>query len=508
MLGAGGGGADLAVGYTVRSALPSLLGEDGRRLIDDLGERLPEWTEDSFAGLLMNVAAGRIANRLDLGGVNFTVDAACGSSLAAVTLGVRELQSGLCDMAIVGGVDAIQNPFAYLCFAKTQALSPTGHCRPFDASADGIAISEGFAAVILKRLDDAERDGDRVYGVIRGVGAASDGRDRGLTAPRPEGQMLALRRAYAHARVSPAEVGLVEAHGTGTVAGDRAEIEALQTVFDEAGADRQCGARLGEVDDRPHEGDGRRGRAREGRPRAAPPGPPADPRGRRRPNPRVDFPTTPFYPNVEARPWLHDADAGPRHAAVSAFGFGGTNFHVVLEEHLDPLLPDAEACLDRWPAELLLWRADTGHELARALGETLAALDAGAEPALADLALTLAEAAAQGRADRPAAAIVAHDLDDLKAKLAAARGALGGAPAERLHTPNGVHVSLCSVRARGPGRLPLPRAGLAAGRHGPRAGHRLPGGPPRARAGRRGSPRPPPRAAEPLHHAAARLHRR
>ena len=137
----------------------------------------------------------------------------------------------------------VQNPFAYLCFCKTHALSPTGRCRPFDAEADGIAISEGVAAVVLKRLADAERDGDRIYAVIKGVGAASDGRDRGLTAPRPEGQMRALRRAYAQAGVSPATVGLVEAHGTGTVAGDRAELEALSTVFAEAGAGPAGGAR-------------------------------------------------------------------------------------------------------------------------------------------------------------------------------------------------------------------------------------------------------------------------
>ncbi len=187
----------------------------------------------------MNVAAGRIANRFDLGGANYTVDAACASSLAAVNLAVRELQTGTSDMVVVGGIDTIQNPFAYLCFSKTQALSPTGRCRPFDAEADGIAISEGFAAVVLKRLADAERDGDRIYAVIQGVGAASDGRDRSLTAPRPEGQMRALRRAYAQAGFSPATVGLVEAHGTGTVAGDRAEVEALSAVFSEAGAARQ-----------------------------------------------------------------------------------------------------------------------------------------------------------------------------------------------------------------------------------------------------------------------------
>ncbi len=448
MFGAGGGGGDLAVGYTVRSALPSLLGDRGEGLIDELGERLPQWTEDSFPGLLMNVAAGRIANRLDLGGANFTVDAACGSSLAAVTLAVRDLQSGLSDMAVVGGVDAIQNPFAYLCFAKTQALSPGGRCRPFDAGADGIAISEGFAAVILKRLADAERDGDRVYAVIRGVGAASDGRDRSLTAPRPEGQMLALRRAYAQARISPAEIGLVEAHGTGTVAGDRAEIAALQTVFDEAGAERQQCA-IGSVKSMIGHTKATAGVASLVKTalalhhRVLPPT-----LGVETPNPRTDFPSTPFYPNVEARPWVRAEGAAPRRAGVSAFGFGGTNFHVVLEEHADAVLPDAEACLDRWPAELLVWRRDTPEELAEAVDGLLARLEAGAQPVLADLALTLAEELPGGPAARPALAIVAEDLDDLRRKLVVARGALGEGAA-RVHQPAGVYLSLAPLAGEG-----------------------------------------------------------
>ena len=155
--------------------------------------QLPEWTEDSFPGFLLNVTAGRIANRLNLGGANYTVDAACGSSLAAAALAVRELETGAADMVILGGVDTVQNPFTYLAFSKTQAFSPRGRCRPFDAGANGIVISEGVAALVLKRLADAERDGDRIYAVIKGVGASSDGRARGLTAPVVEGQVRATR---------------------------------------------------------------------------------------------------------------------------------------------------------------------------------------------------------------------------------------------------------------------------------------------------------------------------
>ena len=279
ILGAGGGGADLSVGYTVRASLPGLLGEEGWQLTDELGDALPEWTEDSFAGILMNVAAGRIANRLDLGGTNYTVDAACASSLAAISLAVRELQSGTSDMVLAGGIDAIQNPFGYLCFCKTQALSPNGRCRPFDAEADGIAISEGFATVVLKRLADAERDGDRIYAVIKGVGSASDGRDRSLTAPRPEGPdartpagVRACRRVpvdgrprrgarYGHRRRRP---------GRGRGALDRVR-------GGRVGPAGRC-ARLGQVDDRPLQGDSRCRRARQGDPRAPQPGASGDDR--------------------------------------------------------------------------------------------------------------------------------------------------------------------------------------------------------------------------------------
>ncbi len=236
ILGAGGGAADLGLGYGARSFLPVL--EDlpefqGRteELLERLDDKLPEWTEDSFAGILTNVAAGRVANRFNLGGSNYTVDAACASSLAAVSLALKELEGQTSDMVIVGGIDTMQNPFTYLCFSKTHALSPRGRCRTFDETADGIAISEGIAMMVFKRVEDAERDGDRIYAVIKGAGSSSDGKDRGLTAPRPEGQASALRRAYAKAGLSPATVGLVEAHGTGTVAGDGAEVQALTQVF-------------------------------------------------------------------------------------------------------------------------------------------------------------------------------------------------------------------------------------------------------------------------------------
>ena len=259
-------------------------------------------------------------------------------------------------MVILGGADTVQNPFTYLAFSKTQAFSPRGRCRPFDASADGIVISEAIAVLVLKRLADAERDGDRIYAVIKGVGASSDGRAKGLTAPRPEGQIRALRRAYAKAGVAPATVGYVEAHGTGTAAGDLAEIQALTEVFAAAGVARG-GCALGSV--KSLIGHTKCAAGLAGLINAAlalhhevlPPT-----IGVVEPNPRAHLDESPFHISARTRPWLHGKRGHPRRAGVSAFGFGGTNFHAVLEAYTGiPVEPSAP--VRDWPAELLAWRA-------------------------------------------------------------------------------------------------------------------------------------------------------
>ena len=440
MLGAGGGGGDLSGNYVVRSSLPTLFGESAGELTDELQGILPEWTEDSFAGILMNVAAGRVANRFDFGGLNYTVDAACASSLAAIYLAVRDLETGNSDVAIAGGVDAIQNPFSFLCFAKTQALSPSGRCRPFDADADGIAISEGFATVVLKRLADAERDGDRIYAVIRGVGGASDGRDRSLTAPRPEGQMRALRRAYAQAGYAPSTVGLVEAHGTGTVAGDQAEVEALSRFFAEYGAERQ-GTAIGSV------------KSMIGHTKAAagvaglikvalalhhgvlPPT-----LGVKQPNPKAKFEESPLYVNSEARPWPRHPDGRPRRAGVSAFGFGGTDFHVALEEYTGNFLDEPRVSTESWPSELFVWKSDSRSKILSEVKSVLEQIEDGARPSLADLAFTLAVNAATRVADNATLAVVADSITDLIVKLRGVAELLAS-EGDHHHLPSGVHFS-------------------------------------------------------------------
>jgi acyl transferase domain-containing protein/NAD(P)H-dependent flavin oxidoreductase YrpB (nitropropane dioxygenase family)/NAD(P)-dependent dehydrogenase (short-subunit alcohol dehydrogenase family) len=442
ILGIGGGGSPLAVAYGFRTCLPLLdhvpgIPATSAQILEKSKELLPEWTEDSFPGILFNVAVGRVANRLNLGGPNYAIDAACGSSLAAVQACVRELQTGSSDMAIALGADTVQTPYAYMAFSKTHALSPRGRCRPFDAGADGIVLSEGIGAVILKRLADAERDGDRIYAVIKGAGASSDGRDKGLTAPRAEGQLRALRRAYRQANVSPAEVELIEAHGTGTVAGDQTEAQSLGQLLREAGAPSQNCA-VGSVKSMIGHTKCAAGIAGLIKTALALHHGVLPPTLVEQPNSKGDFEHGPLFLNTQARPWVHGGP-GPRYAGVSAFGFGGTNFHAVLSEYTGAFVDEPDSALARWPAELLVWSRPDRDGLLHAVEQCRQALTAGACPDLADLAAATWRAAAPD-AGRPTLAVVADSLDDLRNKLSAAAERLrdGGS---RWHDPRGLHFA-------------------------------------------------------------------
>ncbi|MBO0871704.1 MAG: polyketide synthase, partial [Micromonosporaceae bacterium] len=361
-------GSDMSHAQTLRTMLPAYLGE----VPEALAEQLPTVTEDSFPGVLANVIAGRVANRLDLGGPNFTVDAACASSLAALDAACKELRCGSSDLMLCGGADIHNGINDYLMFTSAHALSPTGRCRTFDSTGDGIALGEGVACVVLKRLADARRDHDRIYAVIKGLGAASDGRALGLTAPRPEGQRRALDRAYASAGVSPAQVGLVEAHGTGTVVGDRTELETLTKLFTEAGA-QPGGCTLGSVKSQIGHTKCAAGLAGVIKATLAlhtgvrPPT-----INLSRPNPAWDADRSPFAFTTRARPWAVPADQ--RLAAVSAFGFGGTNYHVVLAA--EPARPQPRHARLDWPAELFCFRGRDRAAAHRAATELLATLSA------------------------------------------------------------------------------------------------------------------------------------
>ncbi len=291
-----------------------------------------EVNEDTMPGELANVMAGRIANLFDFRGPNFTTDAACASGLAAMSVAVEGLVDHRFDAAITGGVDHNMGVSAFVKFCKIGALSATG-TRPFDAGADGFVMGEGAALFVLKRLEDAERDGDRIYAVILGIAGSSDGKGKGITAPNPIGQRLAVQRAWEVAGADPGTVTAIEAHGTSTRVGDATELQSLTEVFGAAGAPARSVA-LGSV------------KSNIGHLKAA-----AGAAGMfkmvrslhdkvlapslnfNEPNPNVDWDSSPFAVNTALRAWPEPA-GGVRRAGVSAFGFGGTNFHVVLEEHI------------------------------------------------------------------------------------------------------------------------------------------------------------------------------
>lgn len=310
-----------------------LTGEDAEQIAAKFKAAFAPWEENSFPGMLGNVVAGRIANRFDFGGMNCTVDAACASSLAAVRMAVSELVSGRSDLMISGGCDAENTILMYLCFSKTPAFSKMGRVRPFDEAADGTLIGEGIGMLALKRLADAERDGDRIYAVLHGLGSSSDGRFKSIYAPRGEGQELALGRAYADAGVGPETVGLMECHGTGTAVGDLVELSALRDVFAAATDEKQFCA-VGSVKSQIGHTKGAAGAASMIKVALAlhqkvlPPTINVE-----KPREAAGFSDSPFYVNTAARPWLRDSTRSRRRAALSSFGFGGTNFHCVLEEH-------------------------------------------------------------------------------------------------------------------------------------------------------------------------------
>ncbi|MFJ4961815.1 beta-ketoacyl synthase N-terminal-like domain-containing protein [Streptomyces sp. NPDC088729] len=321
---------------TLGDLMPDLDAERLERIRTAFTDRLgPDRPEDAI-GLVPNLAASRVANRLDLRGPAYTVDAACASSLLAVDQAVTALAAGRCDVMLAGGVHHCHDITLWSVFSQLRALSPSERIRPFHRDADGILIGEGTGVVVLKRLADAERDGDRVYAVIRGTGVSSDGRTSGLVNPDPAGQTRAVRAAWRAAGLDPAapgSLGLLEAHGTATPAGDAAELATLREVF---GPRRPNGT---DPADRPVIGSVKSmiGHAM----------PAAGVAGLIKAalavhhatllptlhceDPHPALAATRFRPIDRAAPWVSGPGV-PRRAAVNAFGFGGINAHVVLEQ--------------------------------------------------------------------------------------------------------------------------------------------------------------------------------
>ncbi|MBL1220264.1 SDR family NAD(P)-dependent oxidoreductase [Chryseobacterium sp. L7] len=396
------GGNDLANSYSFRGYYKQVFGE----LHEEVKEAFPHTTEDSFPGILANVIAGRITNRLDLGGRNYTVDAACASSLAAIDLACQELVLGKSDMVLAGGADLHNGINDYLMFSSTHALSRKGRCATFDGEADGIALGEGVAILVLKRYEDALHDGDRIYSVIKGVGGSSDGKALGLTAPRKIGQVRALERAYTQAGISPAAVGLVEAHGTGTVVGDKTELSALTNLFSRSGA-IPAQTHLGSV--KTQIGHTKCAAGLAGLIKASL----AVYHGVKPPTLHLKQPNT--YYNTQTSPFAFYAESGlwsekNRYAGISAFGFGGTNFHTVIANHPKQ---DDSAVLQSWPSELFVFRGDTYEEAKNQLGQIKSLLETNDEIPLKNIAYSLAVGS-----EKPVQlSIVGDTVEDLMMKI-------------------------------------------------------------------------------------------
>ncbi|WP_107080121.1 type I polyketide synthase [Streptomyces sp. NBRC 109706] len=362
---------------TLSELIPELSGERLAGIREAFVERLGPERPESAIGLVPNLAASRVANRLDLRGPAYTVDAACASSLIAVDHAVRELDAGACDLMLAGGVHHCHDITLWSVFSQLGALSRSQRIRPFDRAADGVLIGEGTGVVVLKRLADAERDGDRVYAVIRGTGVASDGRSASLLNPDPGGQARAVRLAWQAAGLDPRTpdaLGLLEAHGTATPAGDSAELATLAEVFG-TGDGRGARAAIGSVKSMightmPAAGiAGLVKAALALHHRTLPPTLHCE-------EPHPALAATRFRPLAEAAPWDETTTGAPRRAGVNAFGFGGINAHAVLEQAASrpavagPAGPRARVVAE---PERTLWLAADGPE---ALGDLLAADDA------------------------------------------------------------------------------------------------------------------------------------
>ncbi|HEY3998699.1 MAG TPA: SDR family NAD(P)-dependent oxidoreductase, partial [Candidatus Xenobia bacterium] len=288
------------------------------------------WEAYDTLGNNTSVAAGRVSFVLGLQGPCLALDTACSSSLVAVHLAVESLRTGQCDMALAGGVHLMLTRSRMEAVASLQALSPDGRCKAFDALADGFVRAEGCGIVVLKRLSQAQRDGDRILAVIRGSAINQDGRSTGLTTPNVLSQQLLFETALTDAGVSHEAVGFIEAHGTGTSLGDPIEVTALKAVYGRARA-TGLPCLLGTVKTNIGHSEAAAGIAglikvalclqHERIPRHL---------HLKTLNPRIDFTGTPFRIPVQAQPWPRGEQ--PRVAGVSSFGVSGTNAHVILEE--------------------------------------------------------------------------------------------------------------------------------------------------------------------------------
>lgn len=419
-----------------------------RKATDMLQSKMPNISAEAVPGLVPNVMTGRVANRLDLMGPNYIIDAACSSALIALELASGELRAGNADLMLAGGVNTTTSPLVYSVFCSVDALSPSGSIRPFSNTANGTVLGEGAGALVLKRLEDALHDEDRIYAVVKAVGQSSDGKSSGLMAPRLEGEVLAMRRAYEISGLDPASVGLVEAHGTGIPLGDQTEITALRQIFGERQGDVPT-VPLGSVKSMIGHCIPAAGSAAVIKQALALTHRIIPPTLCDEVNGDLGLATTPFYVSTEARPWIRSADS-PRRAAINAFGFGGINAHLILEESPVGRSDDVTAAFlprqaQAAPVEQVFVLTATPDSMAaavQALRDQAAGVDAEAFAALA-------RDSWEATGDHPARlAVIAADPADLTKKLDAADKHLVKDAGKPLQTRNGLYYEPAHIEGK------------------------------------------------------------
>lgn len=315
----------------LQELLPEVSSSDIEKVKHAFQERKGRFAADTAMGLIPNLVASLVANRFNLGGVAFTVDAACASALLAVDHAVQELQRGRSDLMIAGGVHTGQNAAFWSIFSQLGALSKQQQIKPFSNDADGLLIGEGCGFVVLKRLEDAVKDQDKIYAVIKGIGVSSDGNGTSVMSPSVKGQLKALQQAWNNADLDEKQIGYLEAHGTGTPLGDKTELQTLAQFFGKEETAKIAG--IGSV----------KSNIGHAMPAAGIAGliktclalhhdtlPPT----LYCETPTPDMQNTRFEPVQEAKNW--SKTGLPKVAAVNAFGFGGINAHVVLEGYNMP----------------------------------------------------------------------------------------------------------------------------------------------------------------------------
>ncbi len=437
---------------------------DYSRQLDGVGQGAGP---QALMGNVASILSARISYFLNLRGPSLAIDTACSSSLVAVHLACEALRSGSCEMALAGGVCVVSTTLFLTAMREAGMLSPSAACHTFDADADGFVIGEGAGAVILKPLERALADGDHIYGVIRGSAINQDGRTNGITAPSAPSQTALEREVYEAAGIDPGSIGYIEAHGTGTPLGDPIEIEALTSAFRQW-TDRNGFCGIGSVKTNIGHALTAAGIAglikvllmlRHGR---IPPSLHFNAS-----NPRIDFASTPFFVADQPRPWAR-LDDSPRRAAVSSFGFSGTNAHLLVEEA--PATPARAAASGPFVFPV---SARSQAALERRCRELAQALTAAPQPDLCDVAHTLTV----GRTHWPhRAAFVASERDELvRQLLARAEGradpeSRGGSPELLARTNAFVRGETIDWRSLigslGGRRVPLPHHGFDRQRYG------------------------------------------